>query len=57
MNPELLEEMTELEALQYALETLQDLDEHCNNDEQRAELSEVVGVLACIRDEYQDDDE
>lgn len=49
-------EMDEKLALQYAVETLQDLDEHCDNDEQRAELSEVICVLGSILGEYQEDD-
>ncbi len=48
--------MDEKLALQYAVETLQDLDEHCDNDEQRAELSEVICVLGSILGEYQEDD-
>lgn len=39
-------------ALNYAIETLQDLDEHCDNDEQRAELSEVVSVLSSMLQTY-----
>lgn len=44
--------MTDEDALQYALETLQDLDEHCDNDEQRAELSEALSVLGSMLDTY-----
>jgi len=45
--------MTDEDALQYALETLQDLDEHCDNDEQRAELAEAISVLGSMLDTYQ----
>ena len=44
--------MTDEDALNYALETLQDLDEHCDNDEQRAELSEALSVLGSMLDTY-----
>lgn len=44
--------MTDEFALKYALETLQDLDEHCDNDEQRAELSEVISVLSSKLETY-----
>lgn len=39
-------------ALKYAMETLQDLDEHCDNNEQQAELAEVINVLSSILDTY-----
>ena len=44
--------MSDETALQYAIETLQDLDEHCDNDEQRAELSEALSVLGSMLDTY-----
>lgn len=44
--------MTDEFALNYAIETLQDLDEHCDNDEQRAELSEVISVLTSMSESY-----
>lgn len=44
--------MTDEFALKYAIETLQDLDEHCDNDEQRAELSQVIGVLSSMLQSY-----
>jgi len=44
--------MTDEFALKYTLETLQDLDEHCDNDEQRAELSEVISVLSSMLETY-----
>ena len=47
------EPMTDEYALQYALETLQDLDEHCDNDEQRAELNEVIQTLSSMKASYE----
>jgi len=46
------EMMTDEFALKYAIETLQDLDEHCDNEEQRAELSEVISVLTSMLETY-----
>lgn len=44
--------MTDEEALQYSLETLNDLEAHCDNDEQRAELAQVISVITSILDSY-----
>jgi len=46
------ETMSDELALSYSIETLRDLDEHCDNDEQRAELSEVVSVLSSMLQTY-----
>lgn len=53
MNEPQQQHMTDEYALQYTLETLQDLDEHCTNDDQRAELSEVISVVRSILDSYE----
>jgi len=45
--------MTDENALNYAIKALQDLDEHCDNDEQRAELAEAISVLSSMLDTYQ----
>lgn len=37
--------MTVKEALQYAIEALDDLYVHCNTAEERSELSEVIRIL------------
>lgn len=44
--------MTDEFALKYAIETLHDLDEHSDNDEQRVELAEVVSVLKSMLETY-----
>jgi len=44
--------MTDENALNYAIKALQDLDEHCDNDEQREELAEAISVLSSMLDTY-----
>ena len=44
--------MTDEDALNYAIKALQDLDEHCDNDEQREELAEAISVLSSMLDTY-----
>ena len=48
--------MTDEDALNYAIKAfvkhIQDLDEHCDNDEQREELAEAISVLSSMLDTY-----
>jgi len=44
--------MSDEDALRYSLETLQDLDEHCTSEEQRAELAQVISVMESLLDSY-----
>jgi|TARA_R100000005_G_C4977387_1_gene188322 hypothetical protein len=48
------EPMTDEHALQYAIEALCDLDVHCNTEEERAELNEVVHTLTSMKKSYDD---
>ena len=39
----------QIKALQYAIEALCDLDVHCNTEEERAELNDVIQTLESIK--------
>tara|TARA_R100000458_G_scaffold59432_1_gene70011 strand:- start:1880 stop:2032 length:153 start_codon:yes stop_codon:yes gene_type:complete len=49
--------MNEKEALDYAMQVLEEQDVHCNTDEERAELAEAIAILDVIKYDYYEDDE
>ena len=49
--------MNEKEAIDYAMQVLEELDVHCNTDEERAELAEVISILDVIKYDYEETDD
>jgi len=45
--------MNEKEAIDYAMQVLEEQDVHCSTDEERAELAEVISILDVIKYDYE----